>query len=63
MSEATLRAEVARLRTIFDQLAKIVGYVEGINDERDSVPLLLEVRRIIASAGESPLFINPPSAD
>ena len=31
-----------------DQMDNLLGYVEGINDERDSVPILLKVRSLWA---------------
>ena len=45
-----LRAEIERLRALFRELQTIVGHIEGINDERDSVPILIAVRRLVLDA-------------
>jgi len=45
-----LMATNAKLRALFDKLVIAVGHVEGISDERDSVPLLLALREIINAA-------------
>ena len=48
MSElAKQAAELKRVRAAFRQLQNIAEYIGGINDERDCVPVLLEMRRII----------------
>lgn len=43
-------AENANLRVLFTELRNLVGYIESVNDERDSVSLLIEVRRIVNKA-------------
>jgi hypothetical protein len=34
-----------RLAKLIEEMDNLLGHIEGINDERDSVPLLLEIRR------------------
>lgn len=41
--------DASEFKERWDEVAALVEHVDGINDERDSVPLLLKVRRAFSS--------------
>jgi len=51
-SIGALQSESARQRAALERLRKLFAHIEGINDERDAVPILLEARRIIKQSIE-----------
>jgi len=41
---SAIRCENCQYRIVVERIAKILEYIPGINDERDSVPILLAIK-------------------
>jgi len=37
--------KMQNLAKLIEEMDNLLGHIEGINDERDSVPILIEIRR------------------
>jgi hypothetical protein len=56
--------KMQNLAKLIEEMDNLLGHIEGINDERDSVPILIEIRRrwpLIKAVIEE-LLRKPPGA-
>jgi hypothetical protein len=56
--------KMQNLAKLSEEMDNLLGHIEGINDERDSVPILIEIRRRwpLIKAEIEELLRKPPGA-
>jgi hypothetical protein len=56
--------KMQNLAKLIEEMDNLLGHIEGINDERDSVPILIEIRRRwpLIKAEIEELLRKPPDA-
>jgi hypothetical protein len=56
--------KMQNLAKLIEEMDNLLGHIEGINDERDSVPILIEIRRRwpLIKAEIEELLRKPPGA-